>query len=233
MLSFIKWILILIVFIYGSVKAPEWHEDYLIYQTSSAVYKLTPADNPNTGGTGFVLDTPAGPRMITNAHVCELGLPDGAMMAHQNGPVQVVRILRLDPIADLCMLEPVLAGGSLSMGSKPSIGDTVAVLGHPSLDPQTFEKGRLVYKTFIQVAAGWYDEKTCVGPGTSKVDTWLGAFCVKSYMAYGSNVTIFGGNSGSPVINFYGKVVAVVFAGSTQTNKGYFVTYEDLVRFIQ
>lgn len=235
-LKFLSLIVVLALgalsFIYVSVKSPEWHEDYLTAKMGKNVVVLTGFNNFNSGGTGFQMQTKDGLKLISNAHVCSIGLETGYLLAHNGKKQEIVKILKIDPVADLCMLTMVSDVPGLKLGLKPKFGDTVGILGHPLLQPQTFSKGRILAQQLIPVAVGYYNEKTCVGPGAQKLDSWFGAFCVRLFMSYYTNAIIFPGNSGSPAVNFFGNVVGVVFAGNTRTNYGHLVTYEDLKRFI-
>lgn len=218
-------------FTYMSVKAPEWHEDFLTAKMGRNVVVLTGFDNFNSGGTGFQMETKYGLKVISNAHVCEVGVEKGYMLAHTSGFQQILKIEKIDPMADLCMLSKVNGLPGLKLASEPDMGDTIGILGHPLLQPQTFSKGRILAKQVINVATGFYDENTCKGPGARRVPTWFADLCVKMFTSYYTNAVIFPGNSGSPAVNFYGNVVGVVFAGNNRTNYGHLVTYEDLKRF--
>lgn len=219
----------LLSFVFLSVKAPELHEDFLTATMGKNVVVLTTLNNHDSGGTGFQMKTKDGLRIISNAHVCSIGAKQGYMLAHTDKPKQIIKILKIDPVADLCMLEGVNGLPGLKLGSQPKFGDTIGILGHPLLQPQTFSKGRILAKQFIRVVMGFYNPDTCNGPGMSQVAHF---YCAKSFMSYYTNAIIFPGNSGSPAVNFFGEVVGVVFAGNTRTNYGFLVTYEDLTRFL-
>jgi S1-C subfamily serine protease len=218
-----------VFFIFVSAKAPEYHEDFLTAKMGKNVVVLTGLQNHTSGGTGFQMKTPQGLRVISNAHICQLGIKNGYMLAHADYTMQILKILKIDPIADLCMLEGVNGLPGLKLGSQPEMGDTIGILGHPLLQPQTFSKGRILAKQLINIIIGYYSPKTCNGPGEFQMAPF---FCVKTFISYYTNAMIFPGNSGSPAVNFFGNVVGVVFAGNNRTNYGHLVTYEDLKRFI-
>lgn len=50
--------------------------------------------------------------------------------------------------------------------------------------------------------------------------------------AYMTSVEIFPGNSGSPVVDYWGRVIGVAFAADGRDNKGDLVSLEDLKDFL-
>jgi len=212
---------------------PQAHETYLINKLSPSVVKITPVGNSFTGGTGFQLNTPKGPRIITNAHVCEVS-DNGTVLLHTDKPKKIAKIIKVDDIADLCMIEPIGDMPSLNLGSSASLRQEIAVLGHPLLQPQTFSKGRVLSKELIEIPLGYADaEGKCDHiPMTYPENTFFGLLCFKAYMGVLTSAIIHPGNSGSPVVNIWGNVVGVVFAGNSRNHNGIYVPYEELERFI-
>lgn len=228
MKTLFKLTLALGLFLYVGVKAPDLHEKYLIHTVGPSVVMLTPIGNPFAGGTAFQLNTSKGKFLISNAHVCK-AVGEFAMATHLEGQ-QVVKVLKYDDRADLCLLSPVSGLDGLDLASdKAEVGDTIAVLGHPALQPQTLSKGRVVGYGVVEVVTGVYDEATCTGPGASQVFI----FCLQPYVAVSTNALIYGGNSGSPVFNIYGDVLGVIFASDNQRHHGVYVPLSDLQRFTE
>jgi len=201
-----------------------------VHKAQYSVLKLTLIDNYRAGGTGFIIDTVNGLRTLSNAHICAIS-DDGYLMAHQDEkPVQILKVLYISEKTDLCLLEAVLGVDPIPLGKMPSPKEQVIVVGHPRLQPVQFAFGALTGRESIDMVTGYYNEETCTGPGARA--ELFGLLCVRSYMSYSSTVRVFGGNSGSPVLNERGRVVAVVFAADTQTNRGYFIPYEDVLDII-
>ena len=226
-----KYILAAFTFVvlalYVGTNAPRWHENYLMDKLSPSVGKLTPINNQATGGTGFQIETPAGPRIMTNAHVCELFAPYGLATAPSGQ--MVVEVLYMDPVADLCITTAFIGLPALELADEaPEVGDELAVLGHPQLAPQTFVKGRVLGQKLVKVLMGFATEECLSKPGTEAIFI----FCVKPFVSTLTNIKIYPGNSGSPVVNIWGEVTNVVFASDNTMHHGILVPYRDVKRVL-
>jgi serine protease Do len=180
-----------------SVKAPEMHLGYVRESVKERIVIVT-ADGSG-GGTGFYVKGASGDTVIvTNKHVCGLDASKSLFIVGNDGSVRSKRILELSIRHDLCILEPSdkrIEGLDLS-DSKPDIGDTIAIVGHPHLTP-------------LQVSKGIYN-------GESEVAILFAAFMgLSPVLTVGwTDASAYPGNSGSPVVDFYGNVIGVLFAGS-------------------
>lgn len=216
-----------------AVNAPEAHEDYLLASVGQSVVKLTQTDEFRRGGTGFAVKWPDGTnRIISNAHVCSAGAATGYMAAHtQHGTIALLRILRVDSSKDLCLLQGVPNIPALSISSSgPSTNQKVGIVGHALLNPLTLSKGRILARTTIFMATSAKEGEECRG---EVQQFFIFTVCVAPYSAYISDALTYPGNSGSPVVDFWGNVVAVVFASDTRSSQGLFVPYEELIEFLE
>lgn len=213
---------------------PQVHEQYLIQVLSPSVVKITAVNNHNTGGTGFQLETPAGPKIITNAHVCEVS-DNGVVLLHAGGPRKIAKIIKVDEVADLCMIEAIGDIPALRLGSPASTRQEIAVLGHPLLQPQTFSKGKVLSKKLIEIPIGYASaNRSCEKyPQAYPKESFSGTLCYRGFIGVLTSAVLYPGSSGSPVVNIWGNVVGVVFAGNSISNYGTYVPYEELKRFIQ
>lgn len=145
-------------------------------------------------GSGFVIDDPGGPLVVTNFHVLAGGdappaarstLPDGS---ERLAPLEVVMVSR---DADLALLRSTANLGARSLSLKaalPSVGDGVAAVGYPGVPGSAF------VRTFE--------------PGTvTAAQRHLG-----SADFIQTNANINPGNSGGPLVDGCGRVVGVVTA---------------------
>jgi S1-C subfamily serine protease len=220
------------------------HQDYLLSYSGSQIVKLSANNNPRSGGTGFAVIAPSG-RVYTlsNGHVCEIS-KNGLMDAWVPGTERSysLRILEISKETDLCLLEamPGYTGIPLADAFRPS--ENVTVLGHPLLQPLTFSVGKYVALQTIKVTAKVNVEPDeCEGDQYEFHDTsgtvydllfGIKSFCLRKVKAVLTNLVIYPGNSGSPVLNFYGNVAGVVFAASNETHYGYVIPIEDIVKFL-
>jgi S1-C subfamily serine protease len=172
----------------------------------------------NSGGTGFVVKSPTSgvSYVVTNNHVCEVG-EDGyvTLNSTQLGRDMRARIIELSPGDDLCLIEAPAGLPSLKIsGSNAGLLDQIYVVGHPQLMPLTVTTGlirQLPRLWEIPTKQLKHDEKCEAGEREEMV--FIFRFCIGSFYAYEMTAEIRPGNSGSPVMNSDGEVVAVVFAG--------------------
>lgn len=179
------------------------------------------------------------------------------LVSSDNGRHMWRRILEVSDKSDLCIIEGIPGVEGLSLGSEPSIGQIVASVGHPSLMPITLSRGEIIGPEDIRILKGVIldpnnpeDVKAsrfvhpdfrltpdqCSEPKneivTEKVDMLFFQLEVKLCLdvtrgAYLTNILIQPGNSGSPVVDFWGNVIGVVFA-SDSYNWGIVVSNKDL-----
>jgi S1-C subfamily serine protease len=168
------------------------------------------------------------------------------------------RIVAISDKTDLCLIEGLPGVDGLSLGDAPSIGEVVATIGHPRLRPLSISRGEIVGFQDVQIfdyvmKSGndkldeMFDAKdgacdmpknkiehqhvtiSMFGIPLAEVDVNICTIVTKN--TYMSTVTIYGGNSGSPVVNFFGNVIGVMFA-TDDTNWGFIVSNQDLRNFI-
>lgn len=215
--------------IYGAIVAPEIHNKYLRYEVGESTVKVL---HPylNGGGTGFAIQAASGKQFImTNAHVCNgvqvlgnvrLKLPDGKEVSR--------KVHKIDTVHDLCLIEGVKELKPLDIGSDQSKGDQLYVVGHPGLRQLTISHEEYIGRTSIELD---YDVKTKQECPYKIIDIpapwnfFLGKnfVCLRDYPALETTAVIYGGNSGSPVVNKWGNLIGVAFAGNSQQEHNNFV----------
>lgn len=184
-------------------------------------------------GTAFEVKAASGKvYTITNAHVCEL--------ADSNRELQVfdkknskrlipVKIIEIDDVSDLCVLTGLPGYSGLSLGTKTVDGDGVIAFGYPKGEALNIAKGRVKAEVEIEIMTSI---GACTNSGTTKYLMGMIAVCVSKFKTIATDVSIFPGNSGGPLVNKWGNVVGVVSAADNTTHWGFAVRLVDLETLI-
>lgn len=228
------------------------------YKGSSVVY-LT---GERSGGTGSVVQNHRRQKYtLTNAHICRLQDKDGYLNYEKNnGDKGKIKVIEVSNTHDLCVLEAVPGLRPLSIAKSLEKHEKVWLIGHPALRPLTLENGYFVQYTDIDVMTQCNEEqlkkakdeldkemqelnKQCKQPTIDCVMKLFNlisiqmrlqqGYCVIEYSAGYINAISYGGNSGSPVLNKWGNIIGVLFAGSgTQNTASYIVPIHFVRKFI-
>ena len=157
-----------------------------------------------SSGTGFYVSYKGKTFLVTNKHVCG----DAKYLTEDK---VLKEVLALDTHHDLCILSSTRSVGLELASVELESLDKVFVVGHPLGNPSTVRSGRYV-ETVVE-----FDPTTAPNP----------------VAILNVSVAVFGGNSGSPVLNSNGEVVGVIFAQDSRTYAdGAAVTQEDLIKFL-
>lgn len=175
----------------------------------------------NGGGTGFVAQARGSRYIVTNDHVCSVST-DGYVVvqdAYQN--TYIKKILRRNPYRDLCLVSPIDVPALHISYVVPERFDPLRVIGHPLLKPLSPEDG-VFTGTGIETLSLPPTEKGECKIGEKLDLLFFGVYCLlKMELSY-TNIPIFPGNSGSPVLNAYNEVVGVINS-SDRANQGMFI----------
>lgn len=241
---------------YLVIKAPEIHGMYLRSAVGEKVYMIKGKLNGG-GGTGFAVQAPSGQSyIVTNSHVCEGALEQSEdkqslLVVKDDGSVMRRRIIENSDFTDLCLLEGMPGVDGLSLGSEAGLGQTSYVVGHPRLRPMSVSKGEIVGREDVQIlsyilpgndfldafAPQLVKDGKCDLPKNQLLEipeTPIGPIklCLNVTKAASmTTIVIFPGNSGSPMVDMFGRVQGVAFA-SDGTNWGLSVSLADLQKFI-
>lgn len=199
------------------------------------VYKV----DQSTGGTGFHVKAESGNvYILTNKHVCSLADKYDRLLIEQNGKKVFRRVVARYPEHDLCVVEPLSKNHStLSIASRIFEGEDIIVVGHPGLRSLTLAHGEYIGSKTIEISSLVDSPKQCAGRVFDDPMTYLFTgklLCLESFRSSAISSPIYGGNSGSPVVNKFGNVVGVVFAGNrSQSNDGYMVPLQYVKEFLK
>lgn len=151
--------------------------------------------------------------VVTNAHVVA-GENDTVVEPGGAAPGLPVRVLDFDPTDDIAVLSvPGLAEPSLPLAADPRPGTAAAILGYPLDGPFDAEPGR-IGQTHVVSTEDAYGR----GPVLRSITSLRGR--------------VRPGNSGGPMVDQAGQVVATVFAAivGSSSGKGGFAVPNALVR---
>lgn len=241
-----------------SIKTPQLQNNFLRKAVGTHVFKVLGTKKNAGGGTGFAIKAKSGKIVVvSNAHVCEAKDKNNlVLLVGTDGKKYYRKVINMSGTTDLCYIDGKDIPGALELGEPPSVGQLVTVVGHPSLDPLTIAHGEIIGQEDVTIPDGMLSDKngfnrdfemptvtlaSCSNPKqtrhlqpipvTEDITIFIAMCFTTTKDAYLSSVHVEPGNSGSPVVDTYGRVVAVVFA-KDGFNKGKFVNHKDLKDFL-
>ncbi len=172
----------------------------------SSVFKvLGTACGLGVEGSGWM----AAPELIvTNAHV--VAGEDDTSVVTQGGASVGATPVYYDPRNDLAVLAVGLEAPVLPLVADPQSGASAAVLGYPENGPLTISPARFGETTEV-ISEDAYGR----GPLKRRISSLRG--------------DVRSGNSGGPVVDTRGRVLATIFAATTSGPKGGFAIPNDVV----
>lgn len=238
---FVSLVLALLVglFTFISAKGPEYHANYIRSKVGSRTVMVM---GNRGGGSGFFLQIEDEDYILTNAHVCNLADKNGFLKIYPPNASRAFlrKIVKKSDQFDLCLVEGIKGYDGLNLAGDVDVGETIGIVGHPTLQPLTLSKGELIGYMYIRIITGVnVKPKDCKFgtivklPPSYKIFNLLN-ICVKEY--YSGQITAYsrGGSSGSPVVNFFGNIVGVLFAGNPQDQfQSFIVPLDDIKRFLE
>jgi S1-C subfamily serine protease len=171
----------------------------------SVVRVLGTACGLGVEGSGWVA---AANLVVTNAHV--VAGQDDTTVTTGDGASLDAAAVHYDPVNDLALLRIDAPVPTLPIAFEPRRGETGAVLGYPENGPYTLAPARLG-DTRTVLSEDAYGR----GPFKRRIASLRGS--VRS------------GNSGGPMVDSRGRVLATVFAATTSGPSGGFAVPNDIV----
>jgi S1-C subfamily serine protease len=209
-------------------------DHYYRNNIGSNVVKVLSTTAPS-GGTGFHIETESGNiYILTNAHVCKLADAKGEVLVETANEKMVRKVIEVYDQHDLCRVEAMPDKEGLKLASSIRKGEDIIVVGHPGLRQLTLAHGEFIGLDVIDLINEQIQkEEECAGKWV--VDPFFDrSFCAEAFVTGAISSPIYGGNSGSPVVNKFGNVVGVVFAGNrSQPNDGHMVPLDHIKSFLK
>lgn len=244
------------------LKLPEIQNKWLHHKVGSKVYMIRDSARSGGGTGFAIKAPSGESYILTNDHVCGVSSDGRTVLVTGDQGSMRRNIISHDENSDLCLIEGMPGVEGLKTASiAPSLGDTVSVVGHPRLMPTHVSQGEVTGSETISIPLGpisvvnpqtgetelvspqrgGIPAEQCTMNKHSQVDVDIDMmffqlkvkFCVMTvHDAYITSVTIHPGNSGSPMVNFWGNVVGVAFASDGDTNWGRIVPLQDVKAFL-
>jgi S1-C subfamily serine protease len=185
----------------------------------------------SSGGTGFVTeDLKGGNIIVTNDHVCAVQVGGYVVVQDDKLTKYVKRILVRSFVYDLCIIEGIEAPALSVTATPPTRFQELRVMGHPLLQPSTPAKGVYIGDGLFPV--GFQTDDECPSNSVPNI-SFFGIICVLHMHLSLTNIEIYPGNSGSPVIDNDGNVTGVINSANPVNNHGNFVPSAYLLQLIK
>jgi len=186
----------------------------------------------NSHGTGFIVKHQGVRYIATNSHVCNISNNSEIdVKTNLNETVYKVNIIIMDRDHDLCLttVPKELRSNGLKLGIQPHELDAVHVIGFPSNNLKSYVSGVYTGERKDIAIDYPYSKKECPIKMTRH---WFyqTLMCTLNILSGEITASIFGGNSGSAVLNNKGFIVGVVYASSSNTTVS---NYMIPVRFLR
>ncbi len=231
---------VLLLVVIGGGALNNAHLSYLRYLGKDTVLLR---NSTGAGATGFLIKGKSGKyHIMTNGHVCGLQ-ENGKLFAYYQGDTYVVSVESKYPYNDLCAISaPSTSKSAFGIAKSRQYGESAYVIGHPLLEPLTIAVGELSGRVTVSVLIGYnIPQADCSGP-TYEFDDKLNPFaalfgiqsaCIRHLESDASTLSIQPGNSGSPIVDVWGHVIAVVFAANESGTRSYAVPLSNLKEFVE
>lgn len=200
-------------------------------QNADRVFKVQDINNPAKHGTGVVVKTKSGKKVIlTNGHVCD-AVGSSADLVNDTFKIRSTFLFRSSD-SDLCLMTfpETVEITPLELDSVgPLMNEIIYTIGFPSNHPLTLVQGNIVGPHKDVMGKIYNGQSNCMQILMYKDGT---AICIYIQEMVLVSVQTFQGSSGSPALNKQGKLIGLVFASMNSTGFGALVYLEDIKKVL-
>jgi S1-C subfamily serine protease len=236
----LKWSILAVSVLFISLNANRLHESYLMDYIGNQVVMVR---GEGGGGTGFHVEAPSGDvYILSNRHVCEVKDSSGRVkIITQDGKVHIKKVIKTYKKHDLCLIEPVRGYSGLELTDHQSLHSKTYIVGHPGLRPLTLSSGHYLGDETITMQLINIKKNDCYGiyeqleeNSLTRLFFGIESVCSVYYDTVMTDAPVYGGNSGSPMVDSLGNVWGVVFAKSMNAvHNGYIVPIDYVKDFLK
>lgn len=212
-----------------------FHKHYLYDAKGMSVVKLL---GERSGGTGFQVKYEGKQYTLTNYHICLAADYEDTLKSRDYfGNTRRLKVIARYIKNDLCVLEPINFLPAIRLASNYYMHEQVYLIGHPRLEALTLQTASIVSKYYINMTMPRRAQDPCNGQEIKYDVNMPGLdykYCDDMFMALHSNIISYGGNSGSPVLDDFGNLIGVLFAGDRRAvTASYIVPLEYVKDFLK
>jgi len=218
-----------------SMEAPFLHRDYIRHvaeQSSVQIY------GQQGTGTGIHVQLPNGKVvLLTNNHICDMG-PILDVESEGSKTLFKSHVIKQSTKHDLCVMEAVPGAKGIKLGNEAKIGDILFTLGHPRGEALNVSVGEYFSNKIISMIEILKENQKCNGElGLIPITTPQGFKILQACRVLKPTMQLssptYPGNSGSAVVNKYGHLVGLIFAGNKDIeNQGFAVPLSYIKEFL-